>query len=367
MLLAIAANAAKLARPLNPDLDGQFPVTGYYWIDVWGAWDTGWFMGIAQGGYPEATITSGKIVGEAAWAFFPLYPMSGAILSNVSGLHTFVSLVLISQTAFVASLFVLYRETEAVYAKVAATWAVILACVIPGTHFFSSAYSEALFLLFVLLSLRNARLEQWIWAGLFGGLAALTRNTGVFLALPIVVYFALRHGSRPADVWQHATVIDFARLLTGLALVAAGLASYMTYLYFLTGDPLAFASVQSAWGRRLNFPITNLIQPLITPGNTHPIVWLSAVAAWASVVGLALLCLKRQWAHAAFVGAVVTLSLSAGLGSYFRFLIVMAPLLMLGGSLLAKAQAPVAGLALGLTTMMSGAAMVAWAIGINLI
>ena len=64
------------------------------WLDIWGVWDTGWYLSIAVDGYSAAPILGS----QANYAFFPLYPflmkllgfvimdnyISGIIISNIS-------------------------------------------------------------------------------------------------------------------------------------------------------------------------------------------------------------------------------------------------------------------------------------------
>src|SRR5512140_1084197 len=40
-------------------------------LDVWGVWDTGWYVGIADGGYASGPIGPGQV----NTVFFPLYPL----------------------------------------------------------------------------------------------------------------------------------------------------------------------------------------------------------------------------------------------------------------------------------------------------
>jgi Gpi18-like mannosyltransferase len=51
----------------------------------------------------------------------------------------------------------------------------------PTAFFFSMFYTESLFLFLILASFFFARSKKWLLAGIFGGLATVTRLTGIFL------------------------------------------------------------------------------------------------------------------------------------------------------------------------------------------
>lgn len=63
--------------------------------------------------------------------------------------------------------------------------AVLYLAVFPASFFLFAAYTEAPFLLAAVLSLRAARRRSWVWAGFWGGAAALTRLTGALMLVPL--------------------------------------------------------------------------------------------------------------------------------------------------------------------------------------
>jgi hypothetical protein len=91
-------------------------------------------------------------------------------------------------------------------------------------------YNEALFLLCSVLALIAARRGAWWQAGLAGGLAALTRQQGVFLLLPLAWELWEWSGRR----WR--TSLQNWRGALGLALVPAGLLLWLLYRAWALGD-----------------------------------------------------------------------------------------------------------------------------------
>ncbi len=60
------------------------------------------------------------------------------------------------------------------------------------------------------------------------------------------------------------------RGLAGMALIPAGLGSYMAYLYRLSGDPLAFATVQRDWSRGFILPAGGTVERAALRARSGP-------------------------------------------------------------------------------------------------
>lgn len=107
----------------------------------------------------------------------------------------------------------------------------------PFSFFFNAGYTESLFLLLVVLSVRSASGDQWLLAALFAGLASATRSTGIIL-LPALFLMA----------WQ---VRAGRRNLLGIVFgSASGLVAFSAYLWWKLGDPVAFLTAQERWSGR---------------------------------------------------------------------------------------------------------------------
>jgi len=59
----------------------------------------------------------------------------------------------------------------------------------PTAFFFSAVYTEGLYLLLSVGCILLARRGRWLWAGVLGGLAAASRNSGVVLLVPFLLLF----------------------------------------------------------------------------------------------------------------------------------------------------------------------------------
>jgi hypothetical protein len=145
----------------------------------------------------------------------------------------------------VAALTMLHRFTERYTgSRETARRAVLYLAVFPFSFIYDKIYSESLFLLLTVLAVATAHREQWARAGVYGGLAALTRPNGILIAVPLAC-FAL--ASRP-------TPREFLRRTPALLLPPLGLALYCLYMFQLTGDPLAWLRAQQHWAYSLGYP-----------------------------------------------------------------------------------------------------------------
>src|SRR5262249_13751245 len=126
--------------------------------------------------------------------------------------------------------------------------------------------TESLCLLFGVLCLLWARRGSWWLAGLAGGLAALTRQQGVFLALPLAWELWEAADRR----WRH--VIGAWRDWLALGLVPAGLLIWLVYRAVALNDLRAdFSGTQALIYSLLESPSATKVVPgqaLLWPWQT---------------------------------------------------------------------------------------------------
>lgn len=218
-------------------------------LSTWNRWDAIHYVAIAQHGYQT----------RFDLAFFPLYPLLTAVLAFPFGQGAYLAVaMLISNGALLGTLFILYQLAVEAEGEQVAQRTLLYLCIFPTAFFFFAPYNESLFLLFVTGSFLAMRRQSWWLAGLLGGLAALTRSAGVLLALPYLY-----------EVW--ASQIGFAtgterwqalRKTLPILLIPVGVLLYCIYCWYTQGDPLAFASVQSHWGRYLTWPLAGIVKSI---------------------------------------------------------------------------------------------------------
>ncbi len=226
---AYIANAEPAGSPLQPP--------GL--LNYWAHWDGAWYSEIATEGYDARY--------PASTAFFPLYPLlirAGTLLGVGPALWG----VAISLVATFFGLYFVYRIAERLYDERAARAATLVTAFFPTAFFLNAVYTEALFLALSAGSVWAATVKRnFLLAGILGALAGATRNLGILLVIPLALeWWRWRRESGAAG-------------LAYVALVPAGLLSYLGFLWARFGDPLVTVRQQEEyWGRELANPADTL-------------------------------------------------------------------------------------------------------------
>lgn len=211
-------------------------------LSIWNRWDGPQYLLIAQDGYASTGDQ------RLALAFFPLYPWL-IRLTEIVVRDAVLSAFLISTVASVAAGVALARLLAIDYSRHLARRAVWFMFIFPTSYFLHIDYSESLFLALVLASFMAARRERWLQAGIFGAFAALARPNG-FLLLPALGADAL------SELWE---THRFKWRWLWVGLIPMGLAVYLLVNYRITGDPIAFLSVQREhWAHTLVAPWSSI-------------------------------------------------------------------------------------------------------------
>jgi hypothetical protein len=238
--------------PYTPANLGSF---GERLLGVWSHWDGEWFLYVAQVGYRPGEFTS---------PFFPLYPVLVRGLAVIFGNYLLAGVLLsagLSLAVFVLMYLLVSHEAGERVGKRAALYLAVF----PTSFFLAACYSESLFLALSLGAfLAVRRYSNWWLAGLLIGLAALTRNLGILLLLPLGWEWLVQHRQalvKPASGkgWR----LELDRLnwqpLATLAFILLPLAFIGSWLLFnglALADPLNFMTVQNnpVWNRHSSLP-----------------------------------------------------------------------------------------------------------------
>lgn len=150
-------------------------------LSYWGHWDGRWFSQIALHGYDSFEAT----------AFFPLYPLVVGIAAK-SGLGVALVGVFVSTLATLLALYFVFELGRRWHGERAALVSIMTLAFFPTAFYLNAVYSDPLFLALTAGCFWSLYVRRDILlAGLFGCLAAATRNIGVLLLLPIA-YECLR-------------------------------------------------------------------------------------------------------------------------------------------------------------------------------
>lgn len=208
----------------------------------WSHWDSNWYELIATYGYTDMPA---HLVSRSP-AFYPLYPGLMALLDPVLPGPMALTGLLISVVAFLGLLVVLFRLIETEFGDKLAGRGIWLVIAFPSGFFLIAPFNMSLLLLLMVSSVYAMRRQRWWLAGLLGGLAVLTRPSGLMLVLPFAYEylrfcdFKLRR-IRPGFLWIGA--------------IPGGLAAYMAYCWAIMGNPLAPSAAQELWTRHFAIPV----------------------------------------------------------------------------------------------------------------
>lgn len=218
-----------LGQRLSPELP--------YWLWIWSNFDGQHFIEIVTQGYRNFNF-----------AFFPLYPLTTWVVSNIFQTSPAIAGILLSILAFLLSIFMLTKIISLDYPKKIGYLSILIICFYPLSFFYHSVYSDALFLLFTITSFYFARRKNWLLAGLFGGFSGLTRLTGLAIIPALAIEWYLQNGKKVNLTFKDLS--NFSKTAgIAAALSSLGIALYMLYQYLFFSDPLLFQKSMVAWSQ----------------------------------------------------------------------------------------------------------------------
>jgi hypothetical protein len=283
-------------------------------IDGLCRWDCGWYLRIADHGYiayEEANI-------------WPLYPLLGRGLHEVTRLHPILSLIVVANLACLAGWVVMYKLFEKLEGEDAARWGLGAYAAYPFAFFQAEAYAESTMLLFGVVSLSLALGQKPLRAGIVIGLGALAR--------PFVILGGA--GLLIAQIRQRG----FRRLFTergalGLVLPWLILLAYPLWLWHALRDPLAFwRSRTMGWGAAAWMGVW---EPLLR-GSTDARYWIYPLISLVPTAGTVLLAKQGRWELFATAAMVLAIGWGVGAEALGRYSAGCWPAFLSLGVLLAK-------------------------------
>jgi len=305
---------ASVHEGISVPLDEPAP----WFLSIWYQWDANWYMSIVTHGYPWMVDEQSNV------AFFPLYPLAVRGLGLVFGGRFLLAGLILSSAFLFCGMVYLYRLVKIDYGAEIARRAVWLMGIFPTSIFFTTLYTESLFMMTSVASFYYARKGRWAMAGLWGLLASLTRVTGLLLVLPLAWEyfgqhsFSLKKIIRPSALW--------------MALVPGGVLLYMAYLYVSMGKPLAFAETQvTGWGHGFTMfvgSITRDVDILIDKSEWWVVYELAATALLAALTIISLK--KLRGSYTIYMLTSLLFFLAEGTTkSISRYLLVVFPIFIL--------------------------------------
>lgn len=209
---------------------------GYLGPIHWANFDGLHYLSIAKNGYYQYEE-----------AFFPLFPLTIKLLSEVFKINYAVSGVFIVHASGAIALYFLFKLVRLDYDVKASFWIIVFFLAFPTAFFLSSLYSESLFLALTLSSVYFARRAKWFMSGVLGGFASATRLVGIFLLPALIVEYVIQRRKGKKSSTSQGIKTMFGRAW-GVFVVPLGLLGYVSFLTITNNDPLSFIRAQPAFG-----------------------------------------------------------------------------------------------------------------------
>jgi hypothetical protein len=273
----------------------------------------------------EVIVRHGYSIDPNLYRFFPLYPLAARALDVVTPGGADVALVLLANACALAFVLLLHllvrRETGDDDLARRTVW---FGCLAPAAYVLVWGYSEALFLLLAVATFLTLRRRQFAAAAGLGALAALSRPTGLLIALPAAI-----------EAWRGIRDADWRGWATRVLAVVGPFVGTFTYLLWVRGqtgdlfDPYSIQANHNFRGRTVD-PVTGVgdaLRQFFDHDRVGPLLHVG----WAAVaIALVVVALRKlPISYGVFAGAVVVLALSAEkLDSFERYAFVAFPLLI---------------------------------------
>jgi hypothetical protein len=194
----------------------------------WLQWDGWWYLAIARHGY---SYRPGHM---SAVAFFPVYPLVVRLVAMPVSGNVPVAALVVSTACGLAALLLFHQWCTRRLGPAAALLAVTALAFYPYAWFlYGTAYSDALFLVFVLGAFLALEADRTVIAGILGALA-------IGLVAVALDRRGLIGGRRPRSRLRPA---DGAVLLS-----ISGLALWCAWLAIRFGNPFAFIETEGSRG-----------------------------------------------------------------------------------------------------------------------
>ncbi len=245
-------------------------------LTIFNRWDSIHYLQIADNGYELIGDHMKNIV------FFPLYPLIIHLFNYLINNYILSSLIIVN-IFYILAMIIFYRLLLLDYSHKFAFKVIVFLSLFPTAYFFHFAYSESLFIFFVIASFYCARKQKWWLAGILGFCAGLARISG------FVLFFALIF-----EYWQQKkfNIKNFATNFFSLFLIPLAGLVYLLINFFLYKNPFTFLYYQKIfWYKKIDYPWNGFIDSLTSFMNREPVeaILVSGCEIFFACLGLILI------------------------------------------------------------------------------
>lgn len=215
-----------------------------YLLNLLGYWDTGYYLRIAEIGYPDFETTKDPNLLNN-WGFFPFYSMLIYPLGLLLGDNVLAG-VLISNACWLGAGFLIWKIAAHMRPDLPrlGLYSLIGLNCLPTSYLGSGVFSESIFLFLSLWSVWAYLQEKFVVAGLAGMFLALSRPFGVLLTIPFFIDYIRKYELRKSVL---ITLI--------LGLIPFGTFLFFGYCWYRTGDFWLYVEMKERmWGINTSNP-----------------------------------------------------------------------------------------------------------------
>jgi hypothetical protein len=288
-------------------------------------WDCQWYVGLAERGYDPFPVPT--MINAGNWAFFPLYPLLVAGFRSLTGLATIHAATILSMVISLATA----RLAWPLLNKDLRAYTLFSAYVLAGPFsiWFTTFYTEVLFLFLTIAVFVALRSRRFLLAGVLAALLSATRIVGCFIVFAIVIEIWRAH-REAGGTWRDFVPATLRRpeLILAVLIAPLGIFAYILYLHLHIGDGIAFSHVQRAWARPTGLPPVFVFNAIFDLPDSGLVPTPSQVLGFATLTGYALalyLLVRRQYAMGVYALMCLTAPLFAGMASMMRFTAALGP------------------------------------------
>ena len=279
------------------------------------SWDCTWYKDISINGYDQAPFRHEK-QDAANWAFFPLLPLLVFLLNFITGTSQAIAILIISKLFLLISIFLFILYCKRYNPKLPPILCGAIVAFNPYSIYANAGYNEPIFLALTCAFFILLKDKKYLYAGLIGGPLTATRFVGISSVFSYLISarksFAISNASQRLSIFL------------GLLLIPLGLCLFALFLYFKTGDGLAFVHIQKAWGHTLMNPLAHLAG---TFQGTRFQQYLGLITL-LGLFGSFWMILKGRPELFVYLFICIMLPLSTGLTSMPRYIFWQAPFLL---------------------------------------
>ena len=202
----------------------------HYTLGVWNVFDTTHYITIADDGYESNP--------DYLTAFFPGFPLLTKLFSMLLFGNSLLAALLVANISTIFFFWYFYRLVEADYGEQVAKRAVVFSAVFPTSYYLFLGYTEAPLLAFSLAAFYYGRQNKWWAAGILAGAAALVKQPGIFLLLPLAYMYVRQYAARTAGSSRSLVDLLKRKDWAWLLLCPATALTYTAYRYLFLGSQL---------------------------------------------------------------------------------------------------------------------------------